>query len=39
MKGKRIKNRRADKKNFKRTAERTRAINLYGTSMRGGIRL
>lgn len=28
-----------DRQYFKRTAERTRAINLYGTTMRGGIRL
>ena len=39
MKGKAIKNRSKDKKIFARTANRTRAINLYGTTMRGGIRL
>lgn len=38
MKGKRMK-RSKDKKVFARTAARTRAVNLYGTSMRGGIRL
>lgn len=39
MKGRLMKNRRKDRKIFARTANRTRAINLYGTTMRGGIRL
>ena len=39
MKGRLMRNRRKDKKIFARTANRTRAINLYGTTMRGGIRL
>ena len=39
MKGRVVKNRKKDRKMFARTADRTRAINLYGTTMRGGIRL
>lgn len=38
MKGRRMP-RKKDKKVFARTAQRTRAINLYGSTMRGGIRL
>lgn len=34
-----MKNKAKDRAYFKRTAQRTRAINLYGTAMRGGIRL
>lgn len=34
-----MKNKGKDKAYFKRTASRTRAINLYGSAMRGGIRL
>lgn len=36
---KRMKNRAKDRAYFKNTAQRTRAVNLYGTAMRGGIRL
>lgn len=32
-------NRRSDRSYFKRTASRTRKMNLYPTVMRGGIRL